>query len=117
MKVLYLKISLMGTSYCYLMLHKTVKVVFFVTAAVGITLHLLCAQGETILQTLAELSGKLSIRIAVNTPQESRPQDDLRLLNQSGDTFTLRAYECMFACNIVIFSKLQGINNVDVTFK
>lgn len=45
-----------------------------------------CAQGETILRKLAELSGKLSVRIAVNTPQESQPQDDLRLLNDSGDT-------------------------------
>lgn len=41
-------------------------------------------QGEIVLTTLAELSGKLSVRIAVNTPQESQPQDDLRLLNQSG---------------------------------
>ncbi|XP_034723202.1 5'-3' exonuclease PLD3 [Etheostoma cragini] len=41
-------------------------------------------QGETILKTLAQLSGKLSVRIAVNTPQKSQPQDDLRLLNDSG---------------------------------
>ncbi|XP_044058808.1 5'-3' exonuclease PLD3 [Siniperca chuatsi] len=41
-------------------------------------------QGETILKTLAELSGKVSVRIAVNTPQESQPQDDLRLLRDSG---------------------------------
>ncbi|XP_070826632.1 5'-3' exonuclease PLD3 [Chaetodon trifascialis] len=41
-------------------------------------------QGETILKTLAELSGKLSVRIAVNTPQQSQPQDDLKLLNDSG---------------------------------
>lgn len=41
-------------------------------------------QGETILRTLAERSGKLSVRIAVNTPQGSQPQDDLRLLNDSG---------------------------------
>ncbi|XP_042337125.1 5'-3' exonuclease PLD3-like, partial [Plectropomus leopardus] len=41
-------------------------------------------QGETVLKTLAELSGKLSVRIAVNTPQESQPQADLRLLNKSG---------------------------------
>uniref|UniRef100_A0A3Q4AQ08 5'-3' exonuclease PLD3 n=1 Tax=Mola mola TaxID=94237 RepID=A0A3Q4AQ08_MOLML len=40
-------------------------------------------QGETILKTLAELSGKLSIRIAVNSPQESQ-RLDLRLLNDSG---------------------------------
>ncbi|XP_034557658.1 5'-3' exonuclease PLD3 [Notolabrus celidotus] len=41
-------------------------------------------QGETVLKTLAELSGKVSVRIAVNTPQESQPQDNLRLLNDSG---------------------------------
>ncbi|KAG7217578.1 hypothetical protein INR49_021264 [Caranx melampygus] len=41
-------------------------------------------QGETILKKLAEVSGKLSVRIAVNRPQEGRPQDDLRLLNDSG---------------------------------
>ncbi|XP_068441388.1 5'-3' exonuclease PLD3 [Clinocottus analis] len=41
-------------------------------------------QGETILKTLADLSGKLSVRIAVNTPQKSQPQGDLRLLNDSG---------------------------------
>lgn len=41
-------------------------------------------QGETILKKLAELSGKLSVRIAVNTPQESQPQNDLKLLNDSG---------------------------------
>ncbi|KAM9358791.1 5'-3' exonuclease PLD3 [Symphorus nematophorus] len=40
--------------------------------------------GETILEVLAELSGKLSVRIAVNTPQGSQPQSDLRLLNDSG---------------------------------
>lgn len=41
-------------------------------------------QGETILKKLAELSGKLSVRIAVNTPQGSQPQNDLKLLNDSG---------------------------------
>ncbi|XP_074534772.1 5'-3' exonuclease PLD3 [Halichoeres trimaculatus] len=41
-------------------------------------------QGETVLKKLAELSGKVSVRIAVNAPQESQPQDDLRLLNDSG---------------------------------
>ncbi|XP_075968103.1 5'-3' exonuclease PLD3 isoform X2 [Anarhichas minor] len=41
-------------------------------------------QGETVLKTLAEVSGKLSVRIAVNTPQGSQPQADLRLLNDSG---------------------------------
>lgn len=41
-------------------------------------------QGETVLKTLAELSGKVSVRIAVNTPQESQPQGDLTLLRDSG---------------------------------
>ncbi|KAM9318541.1 5'-3' exonuclease PLD3 isoform 2-T2 [Pholidichthys leucotaenia] len=41
------------------------------------------SQGETILKRLAELSGKLSVRIAVSLP-ESQPKDDLRLLNDSG---------------------------------
>ncbi|XP_068601299.1 5'-3' exonuclease PLD3 [Brachionichthys hirsutus] len=41
-------------------------------------------QGETILKTLAGLSGTLSVRIAVNAPQAGQPQDDLRLLNDSG---------------------------------
>ncbi|XP_074497260.1 5'-3' exonuclease PLD3 [Sebastes fasciatus] len=41
-------------------------------------------QGETVLKTLAELSGRLSVRIAVSTPQGSKPQADLRLLNDSG---------------------------------
>uniref|UniRef100_A0A3B3CTQ8 5'-3' exonuclease PLD3 n=1 Tax=Oryzias melastigma TaxID=30732 RepID=A0A3B3CTQ8_ORYME len=40
-------------------------------------------QGETVLQTLSELSGKLKVRIAVNTPQEKQ-REDLRLLNDSG---------------------------------
>lgn len=43
-----------------------------------------CLQGETILQSLADLSGKLSVRIAVNKPQGSQPVDDLKLLNKSG---------------------------------
>ncbi|XP_029373232.1 phospholipase D3 [Echeneis naucrates] len=42
------------------------------------------SQGETILKKLAEVSGRLSVRIAVNAPQESQPQHDLRLLNDSG---------------------------------
>lgn len=52
---------------------------------------LLCAQGETVLKKLAELSGKLNVRIAVNLPQERQPQHDLRLLNDSGNSsdFTL----------------------------
>ncbi|XP_078103104.1 5'-3' exonuclease PLD3 isoform X2 [Sander vitreus] len=41
-------------------------------------------QGETILKTLAKLSGKLSVRITVNMPQKGQPQGDLRLLNDSG---------------------------------
>ncbi|XP_071754897.1 5'-3' exonuclease PLD3 [Centroberyx gerrardi] len=41
-------------------------------------------QGETILKRLAQVSGKLPVRIAVNTPQQSQPQDDLRLLSSSG---------------------------------
>uniref|UniRef100_A0A3P9MKC0 5'-3' exonuclease PLD3 n=1 Tax=Oryzias latipes TaxID=8090 RepID=A0A3P9MKC0_ORYLA len=40
-------------------------------------------QGETVLQTLRDLSGKLKVRIAVNAPQEKQ-QEDLRLLNDSG---------------------------------
>lgn len=54
-------------------------------------------QGEIILESLVDLSGKLSVRIAVNTPQESQPLNDLKLLNQSGDTFMER--ECsMLLC-------------------
>lgn len=49
---------------------------------------LLHVQGETILQSLVDLSGKLPVRIAVNKPQGSQPVDDLKLLNQSGDSFT-----------------------------
>ncbi|XP_061575835.1 5'-3' exonuclease PLD3 isoform X2 [Cololabis saira] len=41
-------------------------------------------QGEAVLNRLAELSGKLQVRIAVNTPQARTPRDDLRLLNDSG---------------------------------
>lgn len=41
-------------------------------------------QGEAVLKRLAELSGNLSVRIAVNTPQEKQPRHDLRLLNDSG---------------------------------
>ncbi|KAK2846613.1 hypothetical protein Q5P01_009612 [Channa striata] len=41
-------------------------------------------QGETVLKKLAQLSGKLSVRIAVNTPQETQPKDNLQLLNDSG---------------------------------
>ncbi|XP_075892721.1 5'-3' exonuclease PLD3 [Nelusetta ayraudi] len=41
-------------------------------------------QGEIILQSLADLSGKLPVRIAVNKPHGSQPVNDLKLLNQSG---------------------------------
>lgn len=41
-------------------------------------------QGEKVLEKLSELSGRISVRIAVNTPQGSQPLDDLRLLNDSG---------------------------------
>lgn len=41
------------------------------------------AQGEEVLQTLAGLSPKLTVRIAVNTPQESQPAD-LSLLTRAG---------------------------------
>ncbi|XP_026234805.1 phospholipase D3 isoform X2 [Anabas testudineus] len=41
-------------------------------------------QGETVLKELAELSGKLSVRIAVNKPQMSSQKNDLKLLNDSG---------------------------------
>ncbi|XP_013889773.1 phospholipase D3 [Austrofundulus limnaeus] len=40
-------------------------------------------QGEEVLSRLAELSGKLKVRIAVNAPQ-GQSQDDLRLLSDSG---------------------------------
>uniref|UniRef100_A0A3Q3GZ58 5'-3' exonuclease PLD3 n=1 Tax=Kryptolebias marmoratus TaxID=37003 RepID=A0A3Q3GZ58_KRYMA len=40
-------------------------------------------QGEQVLNRLAELSGKLNVRIAVNAPQ-GQPLGDLRLLNDSG---------------------------------
>ncbi|CAK6957850.1 '-3' exonuclease PLD3 [Scomber scombrus] len=48
------------------------------------THHPTAYQGETVLKELAKLSGQLSVRIAVNTPPESQPQGDLRLLNDSG---------------------------------
>lgn len=41
------------------------------------------AQGEAVLQRLAELSGKLSVRVAVNAPQQFQ-KADLQLLNRSG---------------------------------
>lgn len=41
------------------------------------------AQGEAVLQTLAGLSQKLTLRIAVNTPQETQTAD-LRLLTSAG---------------------------------
>ncbi|MEQ2164997.1 hypothetical protein GOODEAATRI_012477, partial [Goodea atripinnis] len=42
--------------------------------------------GEEVLKRLAELSGKLHVRIAVDT-QEGKPQADLKLLNDSGGCF------------------------------
>lgn len=41
-------------------------------------------EGETILKSLAKVAGTLSVRIAVNTPQESQPHDDLKLLASAG---------------------------------
>ncbi|CAG5893922.1 unnamed protein product [Menidia menidia] len=41
-------------------------------------------QGEAVLQRLAQLSGKVSVRIAVNTPQGKQPTDDLQLLSRAG---------------------------------
>ncbi|XP_057685077.1 5'-3' exonuclease PLD3-like [Corythoichthys intestinalis] len=42
-------------------------------------------QGENILKNLAELSGSLSVRIAVSAPQHgSQPNEDLKRLNASG---------------------------------
>ncbi|KAJ7990327.1 hypothetical protein DPEC_G00299150 [Dallia pectoralis] len=41
-------------------------------------------QGEDILKRLAEVSGKLPVRIAVNTPSESKPQADIDFLKSSG---------------------------------
>lgn len=60
-------------------------------------------QGEIILENLVELSGKLSVRIAVNTPQGSQPLNDLKLLNQSGDSLTERAYTGVVQCSMVVF--------------
>ncbi|XP_019717186.1 phospholipase D3 [Hippocampus comes] len=41
-------------------------------------------QGENVLKNLAELSGALSVRIAVSAPQGSQPTADLKRLNASG---------------------------------
>ncbi|XP_017321207.1 5'-3' exonuclease PLD3 [Ictalurus punctatus] len=41
-------------------------------------------QGEEIMQELVELSGKISVRIAVNTPQKRQPQRDIQLLINAG---------------------------------
>ncbi|TSR87307.1 Phospholipase D3 [Bagarius yarrelli] len=40
--------------------------------------------GEKILQDLVELSGKISVRIAVNTPQNKQQQRDLQMLISAG---------------------------------
>ncbi|XP_026870283.1 5'-3' exonuclease PLD3 isoform X1 [Electrophorus electricus] len=42
------------------------------------------SQGEKILQELAQLSRKISVRIAVSTPSETQPKDDIKLLADSG---------------------------------
>ncbi|XP_058244276.1 5'-3' exonuclease PLD3 isoform X1 [Hemibagrus wyckioides] len=41
-------------------------------------------QGEEIMQELVELSGKISVRIAVNTPQDRQPKSDLQMLADAG---------------------------------
>ncbi|KAK3548741.1 hypothetical protein QTP70_018477 [Hemibagrus guttatus] len=41
-------------------------------------------QGEEIMQELIELSGKISVRIAVNTPQDRQPKRDLQMLIDAG---------------------------------
>ncbi|KAB5575025.1 hypothetical protein PHYPO_G00215910 [Pangasianodon hypophthalmus] len=40
--------------------------------------------GEEIMQELVEISGKISVRIAVNAPQDSRPQRDIQMLIDAG---------------------------------
>lgn len=54
-----------------------------------------CLQGETILQSLVDLSAKLSVRIAVNKPHGSQPVDDLKLLNRSGASFIYMSQQFM----------------------
>ncbi|XP_049582370.1 5'-3' exonuclease PLD3 [Syngnathus scovelli] len=41
-------------------------------------------QGENVLKKLAELSGSLTVRIAVSAPQDGQTTEDLRRLNDSG---------------------------------
>ncbi|KAI2653867.1 5'-3' exonuclease PLD3 [Labeo rohita] len=41
-------------------------------------------QGEQILQELGQLSGKVSVRIAVDKPSERKPMDDIKFLTDSG---------------------------------
>ncbi|KAM6958754.1 5'-3' exonuclease PLD3 [Aplochiton taeniatus] len=41
-------------------------------------------QGEDILKRLVQVSGKLPVRIAVNTPQQSQPHTDIDLLSAAG---------------------------------
>ncbi|XP_030620720.1 phospholipase D3 [Chanos chanos] len=41
-------------------------------------------QGERILKELTQLSGKVSVRIAVNTPKETKPQDNIEILKNAG---------------------------------
>lgn len=69
--------------------------IMLITRSIKI-IYSLCAQGETILKNLAELSGKLSVRIAVNTPQASQPKDDLTLLNTSGDNKLMQIFVLIF---------------------
>lgn len=64
---------------------------------------MLPVQGEIILESLVDLSGKLPVRIAVNTPHGSQPLNDLKLLNQSGDSFTEQAYTGVVQCSMVVF--------------
>ncbi|XP_016149986.1 phospholipase D3-like [Sinocyclocheilus grahami] len=41
-------------------------------------------QGEQILQELGQLSGKVSVRIAVDKPSKKKPMDDIKFLTDSG---------------------------------
>lgn len=67
-------------------------------------MSLYCAQGEDILKRLAQVSGKLTVRIAVNTPTETQPQDDIRLLKSSGEIVCVfvRAWVCCHLSSVNI---------------
>lgn len=41
------------------------------------------------MQELVELSGKISVRIAVNTPQKRQPQRDIQLLINAGQSLSV----------------------------